>query len=141
LRLSAQHAGHIDTRTPVADIPLPSNLGKYRVMVVLNDNAENLEHCPYWLILPSQDIKQRLALLVGSTALQNWLHMPIAVMDSPGEIERGYNNQTIQTNAVALPFGNLKTNGSRTLPPGWGGIGFTRATEIATTILDVLRFK
>jgi hypothetical protein len=67
--------------------------------------------------------------------------MPITVMDSPGKIERGYNNQTIQADAVALPFGNLETNRSRTIPVGWQSVGFTRATEIATTKLDVLRFK
>ena len=70
LRLGAQYAGYVDTPAPSFDVPVPSNLGEYRLVVMLDDHAEDLEHSSNWLVFARQDIEQRIALLVGGAALQ-----------------------------------------------------------------------
>ena len=89
LRLGAHYAGYVDTRAPSFDVPIPFDLGEYRLVVMVDDYAEDLEHSSNWLVFTCQDIEQRIALLVGGATLQDGLHMPVAVMDSTREVEGG----------------------------------------------------
>ena len=141
LRLGAQYAGYVDTPAPSFDVPVPSNLGEYWLVVMLDDHAEDLEHSSNWLVFARQDIEQRIALLVGGAALQDGLHVPVTVMDSAGEIEGGDDDQTIQFDSVAFAPGDFEAHRAVAFAPGRRRHGFARAAEVAATKLDVLRLK
>ena len=102
LRLGAQYAGYVDTCAPSLNVPVPSNFGEYRLVVMLDDHAEDLEHSSNWLIFTGQDIEQRIALLVGGTTLQDRLHVPVTMMYGARKIEGGDDDQTIQVDAIAF---------------------------------------
>ena len=110
-------------------------------MVMFNDDTEDLEHRPHRLILPGQDVKQRIALLFGGATLQNGLHVPLSVMNRPGEIERGRDNQAVQIDTTTLAFGNPESNGPGAIALGGRGIGLARTAKVTTAELDVLRLN
>ena len=141
LRLGPQHPGHIDPPVPLADIPLPSDFREDRVMVMFNDDTEDLEHRPHGLVLPGQDVKQCIALLFGGTTLQNGLHAPLSVMNRPGEIERGRDDQAVQIDTTTLAFGDPESNGPGAIAVGRRGIGLARTAKVTTAKLDVLRLN
>ncbi len=141
LRLGAQYAGYVDSCTPGAGVPLPSDLSEYRLVVMLDDDAEDLEHRSHWLVFTRQDIEQSIALLVAGATLQDGLHVPVTVMDSAGKVEGGGDDHTIQFDPIAFALGDFEAHRTGTFAPGRGCHGFARAAKVTAAKLDVLRLE
>ncbi len=140
-RLGTQYTRHVDTRAPSVDVPVPSDVGEYRLVVMIDDDAEDLKHSSNWLVFTRQDIEQRIALLVGGAALQDGLHVPVTVMDCAGEVEGSDDDQTIQLDPVAFALGDFEAHRAVAFAPGRRRHGFARTAEVAAAKLDVLRLK
>jgi hypothetical protein len=54
-----------------------------------------LEHRSNRLIFTRHDVKNGIPLLLGRFRLQDWLHLALAMMNCPWEIERRRNNKVI----------------------------------------------
>src|SRR6266404_550334 len=141
LDLGLQHTLGDDTRDAPVLVERKLEGRKHRIMNLGYDHAEDMEQRALGRMLARHDFEQRLALFRGSALVDNRLHLPIALMQRPGEMHGSGEHQTIKLGALEMSFGNPHADHALARAMGRRGIEIAGAAKRAIAILDPFAFE
>src|SRR5216683_7253469 len=105
------------------------------------DQAEDLEQRTLGRILARHDIKKCLALFRRGALVDDRLHLPIALMQRPGEINGCCENETIELGTLEVPLGNFHTDEAFARAVSRRGIEIAGTAKGAIAVLDPFPFE
>src|SRR3984893_8507299 len=106
-----------------------------------HDQAEDLEQRTFGRILARHDVEKCLALLRRGALIDERLHLPVALMQRSGKINRCRENETIELGALEVSFGNPHADQAFARAVSRRGIEIAGTAKRAIAVLDPFAFE
>src|SRR3984893_8550422 len=106
-----------------------------------HDQAEDLEQRTFGRILARHDVEKCLALLRRGALIDDRLHLPVALMQRSGKINRCRENETIELGTLEVSFGNPHADQAFAGAVSRRGIEIAGAAHTRTAISYSFRYE